>query len=129
MTFIKYRHDGRAVIQPAALILSDLDRAEMLEMHTLKNALVLFKKDMAHWEQMITANELMKLASSLLADRLTDSDDEETEDDEDEVKSCEDEIRIPPEAFEDAGIWGEELCIHSIDGAVIIIPARGSDDE
>lgn len=36
MTFIKYTSDGKAVIQPAALTLSGLDREETLELHTLK---------------------------------------------------------------------------------------------
>ena len=35
MTFIKYTHDGKAVIQPAALTLSNLDNEDTLEMHTL----------------------------------------------------------------------------------------------
>lgn len=46
MTFIKYTNDGKAVIQPAALTLSGLDREETLEMHTLENAIVLLKPDM-----------------------------------------------------------------------------------
>lgn len=39
MTFIKYTNDGKAVIQPAALTLSGLDREETLEMHTLETPL------------------------------------------------------------------------------------------
>ena len=46
MTFIKYTNDGKAVIQPAALTLSGLDREETLEIHTLEIAIVLLKPDM-----------------------------------------------------------------------------------
>lgn len=46
MTFIKYTSDGKAVIQPAALTLSGLDREETLELHTLENAIVLLKQEM-----------------------------------------------------------------------------------
>ena len=45
MTFIKYTHDGKAVIQPAALTLSNLDNEDTLEMHTLDNAIVLLKEN------------------------------------------------------------------------------------
>ena len=39
MTFIKYTNDGKAVIQPAALTLSGLDREETLEITPWKTPL------------------------------------------------------------------------------------------
>ena len=41
MTFINYTNDGKAVIQPAALVLSDLNQEEKLELHTMDNVIVL----------------------------------------------------------------------------------------
>lgn len=120
MTFIKYTHDGKAVIQPAALILSNLDREETLEMHTLEKAIVLLK------EKVETAFGLMRLINSLSADLMCGFDEDTDESDED---ACGDVISIPIEAFEDAGIWGEDLRIRVIDGAVVITADDESDAE
>ena len=61
MTFIKYTNDGKAVIQPAALILSGLENEDALEMQTLDNVLVLFKEKMPPVEKMKTVISLMRL--------------------------------------------------------------------
>ena len=61
MTFIKYTNDGKAVIQPAALILSGLDTEDALEMHTLENAIVLFKQEMEPSEKVAAVTTLLRL--------------------------------------------------------------------
>lgn len=98
MTFIKYTNDGKAVIQPAALTLSGLDREETLEMHTLENAIVLLKPDMEPVEKAAAMMTVMRLAHSLWADMLADWEDQE--DDEDMCDGChgcdEDMLPIPP---------------------------------
>ena len=76
MTFIKYTTDGKAVIQPAALILSGLDREDALEMHTLENAIVLFKQKMKPAEKVAATTTLLRLAHSLLEDMLADWEDQ-----------------------------------------------------
>ena len=50
MKFISYTNDGRVAIQHAALILSKLDEADALELHTMDNAIILLKKDMTRAE-------------------------------------------------------------------------------
>lgn len=70
MTFIKYTHDGKAVIQPAALTLSNLDNEDTLEMHTLEKAIVLLKEKMTPVEKVETACGLMRLINSLSADLM-----------------------------------------------------------
>lgn len=129
MTFTKYASDGGILIQPAALILSNLDREDTLEMHTLEKALVLFKKDMTPLEKGETACGLLRLVNSLFADLLSDFDDEDDEDNKGELDAREDAIYIPIEALEDAGIWGKGLHIQSVDGAVIITADQESDDD
>ena len=86
MTFIKYTNDGKAVIQPAALTLSGLDREETLEMHTLENAIVLLKPDMEPVEKAAAMMTVMRLAHSLWADMLADW--ENQEDDADPCDGC-----------------------------------------
>ncbi len=133
MTFIKYTHDGSAVVQPAALILSGLDQEETLEMQTLEKTIVLLKKDMTPMEKMETASGLIRLTNSLLADMISGFDDaisrEEDEENEYEPDACGDELRIPAEVFEHAGIWGEVLRVQSIDGAVLITAEQESGDD
>ena len=123
MTFIKYTSDGKAVIQPAALTLSGLDREETLEMHTLENAIVLLKPDMEPVEKAAAMMTVMRLAHSLWADMLADWEDQE--DDEDMCDGChgcdEDMLPIPAEAFEDADILYDNLCVISVDGAVLVV--------
>ena len=123
MTFIKYTNDGKAVIQPAALTLSGLDREETLEMHTLENAIVLLKPDMEPVEKAATMMTVMRLAHSLWADMLADW--ENQEDDEDMCDGChgcdEDMLPIPAEAFEDADILYDNLRVISVDGAVLVV--------
>ena len=72
MTFIKYTNDGKAVIQPTALILSGLENEDALEMQTLDNVLVLHKEKMPPVEKMKTVISLMRLVNSLTA-TLTDT--------------------------------------------------------
>ncbi len=123
MTFIKYTNDGKAVIQPAALTLSGLDREETLEMHTLENAIVLLKPDMEPVEKAATMMTVMWLAHSLWEDMLADW--ENQEDDEDMCDGChgcdEDMLPIPAEAFEDADILYDNLRVISVDGAVLVV--------
>ena len=123
MTFIKYTNDGKAVIQPAALTLSGLDREETLEMHTLENAIVLLKPDMEPVEKAAAMMTVMRLAHSLWEYMLADW--ENQEDDEDMCDGChgcdEDMLPIPAEAFEDADILYDNLCVISVDGAVLVV--------
>lgn len=123
MTFIKYTNDGKAVIQPAALTLSSLDREETLEMHTLENAIVLLKPDMEPVEKAAAMMTVMRLAHSLWEDMLADW--ENQEDDEDMCDGChgcdEDMLPIPAEAFEDADILYDNLRVISVDGAVLVV--------
>lgn len=123
MTFIKYTSDGKAVIQPAALTLSGLDREETLEMHTLENAIVLLKPDMEPVEKAAAMMTVMRLAHSLWEDMLADW--ENQEDDEDMCDGChgcdEDMLPIPAEAFEDADILYDNLRVISVDGAVLVV--------
>ena len=123
MTFIKYTNDGKAVIQPAALTLSGLDREETLEMHTLENAIVLLKPDIEPVEKAAAMMTVMRLAHSLWEDMLADW--ENQEDDEDMCDGChgcdEDMLPIPDEAFEDADILYDNLRVVSVDGAVLVV--------
>ena len=123
MTFIKYTNDGKAVIQPAALTLSGLDREETLEMHTLENAIVLLKPDIEPVEKAAAMMTVMRLAHSLWEDMLADW--ENQEDDEDMCDGChgcdEDMLPIPAEAFEDADILYDNLRVISVDGAVLVV--------
>ena len=123
MTFIKYTNDGKAVIQPAALTLSGLDREETLEMHTLENAIVLLKPDMEPVEKAAAMMTVMRLAHSLWEDMLADW--ENQEDDEDMCDGChgcdEDMLPIPAEAFADADILYDNLRVVSVDGAVLVV--------
>ena len=123
MTFIKYTNDGKAVIQPAALTLSGLDREETLEMHTLENAIVLLKPDIEPVEKAAAMMTVMRLAHSLWEDMLADW--ENQEDDEDMCDGChgcdEDMLPIPAEAFEDADILYDNLREISVDGAVLVV--------
>ena len=131
MTFIKYTNDGKAVIQPAALILSGLENEDALEMQTLDNVLVLHKEKMPPVEKMKTVISLMRLVNSLTSDtmcgfeeHIVEECDDECDDDFDE----EDNIPIPAEAFEDAGILGKILHVQVSDGAVLITAAEENDE-
>ena len=129
MTFIKYTNDGKAVIQPAALVLSNLDNENALEMHTLDNTIVLLKENMTPLEKLFAVESLIRLVVSLAVE-LEGNTDNEADDDDDEADDkdfCDDTIPIPVEAFEDAGIWGKDLHIQVINGAVIITADEGSD--
>ena len=53
MKFISYTNDGRVAIQHAALILSKLDEADTLELHTMDNAIILLKEDMTLVETVV----------------------------------------------------------------------------
>lgn len=131
MTFIKYTNDGKAVIQPAALVLSNLDNENALEMHTLDNAIVLLKENMTPLEKFFAVESLIRLVESLAVELEGDTDNDAADDDDeaDDEDFCDDTIPIPVEAFEDAGIWGKDLHVQVIDGAVIITADEGSDDD
>ena len=123
MTFIKYTNDGKAVIQPAALTLSGLDREETLEMHTLENPIVLLKPDMEPVEKPAAMMTVMRLTHSLWEDMLADWEDQE--DDEDMCDGCHGcdgvMLPIPAEAFADADILYDNLRVISVDGAVLVV--------
>lgn len=127
MTFIKYTNDGKAVIQPSALVLSGLEKEDTLEMHTLDSAIVLLKENMTSLEKFFAVGSLIRLVESLAVELEGDTDDDATDDDDEDF--CDDTIPIPVEAFEDAGIWGKNLRIQVIDGAVVITADEGSDDD
>lgn len=112
MTFVKYSSDGKIIIQPAALILCSLEREEQLEMHTLDSALVLLKSNMEIQEKFSVMAELVKLVTSMLAEAITQLDEAP-----DDLHS----IRIPIEAFEDAGIDEGDLQVLADDGIVILV--------
>ena len=128
MTFIKYTHDGKAVIQPAALTLSNLDNEDTLEMHTLDNAIVLLKEDMTSVEKYLAFKALGRLVDSLSLELVNAMEEEGgLDDDEDDEEFCGDKLPIPAEAFEAAGIWGKDLHIAAIDGAVVITADEEND--
>ena len=135
MTFIKYTNDGKAVIQPAALILSGLESEVALEMQTLDNVLVLHKEKMPPVEKMKTVISLMRLVNSLTSDtmcgfeeHIDEECDDECDDDFDDDFDEDDNIPIPAEAFEDAGILGKILHVQVSDGAVLITAAEENDE-
>ena len=131
MTFIKYTNDGKAVIQPAALILSGLENEDALEMQTLDNVLVLHKEKMPPVEKMKTVISLMRLVNSLTSDMMcgfAEHIDEECEEECDDDFDEDDNIPIPAEAFEDAGILGKILHVQVSDGAVLITAAEEDDE-
>lgn len=124
MKFINYTNDGRVVIQHAALILSKLDETDVLELHTMDNAILLLKKDMTWAEMRDVLQEIVRLARSMTLDALCNSDAEdktplidESSDDEYEGMIT---VPVPIEAFGDAGLLGKNLHIQVIDGAVVI---------
>ena len=122
MTFIKYTHDGKAVIQPAALTLSNLDNEDTLEMHTLDNAIVLLKEDMTSVEKYLAFKALGRLVDSLSLELVNAMEEEGgLDDDEDDENFCGAMLPIPAEAFADAGILYDNLCVFSVDGAVLVV--------
>lgn len=131
MTFIKYTNDGKAVIQPAALTLSNLDNENTLEMHTLDNAIVLLKENMAPMEKYLAIASLIRLVESLAVELEADTGDDTDDDSEadDTVNICDGMISIPGEAFEMAGIWGKDLNIRSVEGAVVITEDISDEDK
>lgn len=123
MTFIKYTKDGKAVISSAALTLSGLDKEELLEMHTLNNAIVLLKPDMTPVEAAFARLELESLGRdnmymSMAGQEVSPSHSENSG--HPGYDTCDNVIPIPIEAFQNAGIWGEDLHIQSANGAVLI---------
>lgn len=128
MTFIKYTHDGKVVIQPAALTLSNLVNEDTLEMHTLDNAIVLLKEDMAPMEKYLAIASLIRLVESLAVELKDNTDDDAIEED-DTADICDGMISIPSEAFEMAGIWGKDLNIRSVEGAVVITEDISDEDK
>lgn len=111
MTFINHTKNGKVIIQPLALTLSKLDKEQVLEMHTLDNAVILLKQDMSAVEYAETMVSLLQLLHHLLEKCGEPAEDEQL---------CADAIPIPTEAFMEAGLFGKDLRIQTIDGAVII---------
>lgn len=121
MEFINYTHDGKTVIQPAALLLSKLEQEEVLELHTLDNAIVLLKNEMTPLEKSETMCALMRLVNALTADLMCGFDEDEAdEEDTEDAAFCGDALPIPAETLEAAGIFGSNLRVQVIDGAVVI---------
>lgn len=77
MKFINYTNDGRVVVQHAALILSELDETDTLELHTMDNAIILLKKDMTLVETRDVLQGMVRLARSMTLDALCNSDAED----------------------------------------------------
>ena len=93
------------------------------------NTIVLLKENMTPLEKLFAVESLIRLVVSLAVE-LEGNTDNEADDDDDEADDedfCDDTIPIPVEAFEDAGIWGKDLHIQVINGAVIITADEGSD--
>lgn len=129
MNFINYTHDGKAIIQPAALALSGLSDEKKLAMHALNCGIVLHKPDMEPAEQLALMDSLTRLAHALgeeLFARATEQADDCEEDEDDPFDNT---IPIPVEAFEDAGLWGKSLHIRSIEGAVVITEDTSDEDQ
>lgn len=132
MKFINYTNDGRVVVQHAALILSKLDETDTLELHTMDNAIILFKKNMTQVETRDVLQGMVRLARSMTLDALCNSDAEDKTplvDDESFDDEYEDTITVPVplEAFVDAGLLDKDLRIQIIDGAVVI--TEDTDDD
>lgn len=74
-------------------------------------------------EKAAATTTLLRLAHSLMEDMLADW--EAQEDDGDMCDGChgcdEDMLPIPAEAFADAGILYDNLCVFSVDGAVLVV--------
>lgn len=123
MTFIKYTKDGKVVIQPAALTLSSLDKEKALEMHTMENAIVLLKSDMSNLEKLLTLRNLTHLVEDMVLCLMSEMD-ESADPDESSgdcgYDACDDTIPIPVQMLEAAGIWGENLHVQAMEGAVVI---------
>ena len=121
MKFIKYNADNKPVIQPAAMILSNMDASDKLQLHAMNHAIVLLKEDMTSMEKTETMVSLMRLVGSLSADLMygfVEDDDEDCED-EDDIET----FGIPIAAFESAGILGNNLRVVTTDGAVLVASA------
>ncbi len=80
MNFVKYNEKNHIEIQPAALVLSGLDQADRLEMHTLDGALVLLKDDMDEIEQVHAIMALSKLTHAMMQDMSTRHHEDELDD-------------------------------------------------
>ena len=71
MNFVKYNRKNHIEIQPAALVLSNLENSPQMELHTLDHALVLLKDDMTEAEQLDSMTALIKLVNSMMADIIS----------------------------------------------------------
>ena len=80
-------------------------------------------EEMEPAEKAAATTTLLRLAHSLMEDMLADW--EAQEDDGDMCDGChgcdEDMLPIPAEAFADAGILYDNLCVFSVDGAVLVV--------
>jgi hypothetical protein len=121
MTFIKYTNDGKAVIQPAALTLSNLDNEDALEMYTLDNAIVLLKPEMHPVKCLSAMASLAHLVNYLGASLISGRQKHESATAANEDDYDEDIVAVPAEAFEDAGILHDDLRAYSTEGAVLIV--------
>lgn len=124
MEFITYTHDGKAVISPAALTLSKLEREDMLELHALDGAIVLTGKHQTAVETAEVMSALMRLVSSMSVDLMCSFDGDEGSicdgDCGNCCEGCADTIPVPTEAFADAGLLGKHLCTQVIGNTVVI---------
>lgn len=139
MNFINFDHEGKFVIQNPALRLSGLDGEKILEMHTLDGAIVLLKPKMTLSEQIRLQSDVEDFANHLKPDESafcaecrdcarkrgdTASEDAHRWDGADSEG-----VSVPFEAFEDAGILGEDLTVRSVEGAVIITAGDPQENE
>lgn len=124
MTFINYTNDGKAVIQPAALVLSDLNHEEKLELHAMDKVIVLLKPEMTPLERLTVMSSLTRLVNYLGVSMTAGWNTRQNCDDENDFfndgfdEGC---VAVPAEAFEDAGILHDNLRAFSTDGAVLIV--------
>lgn len=116
MNFIKYTKEGKTIIQSAALILSGLEKEDVLEMHTLDNVLVLVKDKMPPQEKVKTMCSLMRLVNSLTADLMCGFEEEGEDEfvDETDLDDAEDMFLVPAWVLEDEEIM-EKLGIRLAD--------------
>ncbi len=111
MTFVKHTQGGSAEITPAALALSGLDEHEFFELHALNGAVVMFGADAEPFELVAVVNELVRLAEALMADVLSEK----------EEQLNEDTIPFPRVILKNAGLEGNEYHVFSDDGIVMIV--------
>lgn len=111
MTFVKHTCGGGAAITPAGLVLSGLDEHELLELHTLNGAIVIFGAGTERLERAAIAYELVRMAEAIMTDVLAEQEEEPEEE----------TIPLPCEALSRAGLDGDEIHVICDEGIVMIV--------